>query len=133
MPESETVQIFLAKAEESLAGAESEFVNGRYNNTANRCYYASFQAAIAALDRESIRPVTDQWGHAFVQARFAGELVHRRKRYPADLRDTLTQNLSVRQRADYELQQVSEPQALRSLRRTRQFVEAIASRGGESR
>ena len=133
MPESETVQIFLAKAEESLAGAESEFVNGRYNNTANRCYYASFQAAVAALDRESIRPVTDQWGHAFVQAQFAGELVNRRKRYPGDLRDTLTQNLSSRQRADYELQQVSEPQALRSLRRTRQFVEAIASKGGESK
>jgi len=48
MAKSAISQVFLAKAEESLAGAESEFVNGRYNNCANRCYYASFQAAIAA-------------------------------------------------------------------------------------
>ena len=116
-----------------MAGAESEYVNGRYNNTANRCYYASFQAAFTALDREGIRPGNTQWGHAFVQAQFAGELVNRRKRYPSDLRDTLTQNLAVRQRADYELQRVSEPQVLRSLRRTRQFVAAITSRGGEHR
>ena len=40
---------FLAKAQESLAGAESEFAAGRYNNCANRCYYACFQAAIHAL------------------------------------------------------------------------------------
>lgn len=133
MPESETVQIFLAKAEESLTGAESEFANGRYNNSANRCYYASFQAAVAALDREGIRPIGAQWAHAFVQAQFAGELVSRRKRYPFILRDTLMQNLAVRQRADYELQQVSEPQASRSLRRTRQFLQAIAGPGDEKR
>src|SRR5205823_6359850 len=39
------------KALESLAGAESELANGRYNNAANRAYYACFQAAIAALQR----------------------------------------------------------------------------------
>jgi len=46
---SETSEGFLAKAGESLAGATSELANGRYNNTANRAYYSSFQAAIAAL------------------------------------------------------------------------------------
>ncbi len=40
---------YLDKAIESLAGAESEFANRRYNNCANRCYYGMFQAAIAAL------------------------------------------------------------------------------------
>jgi uncharacterized protein (UPF0332 family) len=43
------ITIYLAKASESLLTAESEFVNGRYNSCANRCYYACFQAAIAAL------------------------------------------------------------------------------------
>ena len=33
---------YLEKAAESLAGAESEYVNGRYNNCSNRCYYACF-------------------------------------------------------------------------------------------
>ncbi len=36
-------QLFLVKAEESLAGAESEYTSGRYNNCANRCYYACFR------------------------------------------------------------------------------------------
>jgi uncharacterized protein (UPF0332 family) len=48
--------VFLAKAKESLVGAESEFANGHYNNCANCCYYACFQASIAALIRAGIRP-----------------------------------------------------------------------------
>jgi uncharacterized protein (UPF0332 family) len=35
---NELSEIYFAKATESLAGAESEFINGRYNNCANRCY-----------------------------------------------------------------------------------------------
>lgn len=50
----ETCQIFLDKAAESLAGAESEFTHRRYNNCANRCYYGSFQAAISALLHDGI-------------------------------------------------------------------------------
>ena len=46
-----TIDLYTDKAQESLAGAESEFANGRYNNCANRCYYACFQTAIAALLR----------------------------------------------------------------------------------
>jgi uncharacterized protein (UPF0332 family) len=46
----------LNRAQESLEGAESEFASGRYNNVANRAYYACFQAAIAALDLADIRP-----------------------------------------------------------------------------
>lgn len=80
------IQAFLTKAEENLASATSEFVNGRYNACANRCYYACFQAAIAALMQAGIRPprgAQGAWGHAFVQAQFAGELVNRRKLYAA--------------------------------------------------
>lgn len=128
----EIQQIFFAKAEECLAGAESEFVNGRYNNAANRCYYACFHAAIAALAREGIESKGSHWSHAFVQAQFAGDLINRRKVYPASLRDTLNQNLALRHRADYELQYISEPQAWRSLRRTRTFIEAIGSPEGKN-
>ena len=129
MAELELTEVFLLKGEESLAGAESEFVNGRYDNAANRCYYACFQAAVAALAREGIVPARDQWGHAFVQAQFSGELVYRRKSYPSSLRDALNQNLALRQRADYKPQRVTETQALRGLRRTREFLEAIAGGG----
>jgi len=118
-------QIFLIKAVESLDGAESEFANTRYNNCANRCYYACFQAAIYALMQEGISPQGNQWGHAFVQAQFAGQLVNRRKLYSAKFRDTLERTYAVRQRADYQVQQVSNKQASRALARTREFILTI--------
>ena len=117
--------IFLFKAEESLAGAASELVNGRYNNCANRCYYACFQAAIAALMHHDIRPQGDEWSHAFVQSRFVGQLINRRKRYPVALRETLSRTLVLRERADYRLASISYEQATRALGQTRVFVEAI--------
>jgi hypothetical protein len=39
---------YLAKAQESLAGAESGLAHRRLNNCARRAYNACFQAAIAA-------------------------------------------------------------------------------------
>ena len=130
--ESLTEVIYLAKARESLEGASSELANRRFNNCANRCYYACFQGAISALLRQGIESSRDeQWTHAFVQAQFAGTLVNSRKLYPASLRDTLPQNLMFRQRADYEDQDVTDVQAQRALRRTRQFLDAIYSEGGE--
>lgn len=72
------------KALESLAGAESESAAGRFNNCANRCYYACFQAAIAALMRSGVTPLgaQRQWSHTFVPAQFVGQLINRRKVYP---------------------------------------------------
>ena len=124
-------EAFRVKAEESLASATSEFANRRYNSCANRCYYACFQAAIVALLRERIQPPrSDQrWGHAFVQAQFAGQLIIRRKLYPSSLRDVLPRLLALRQHADYELDPVGRVQAGRALGRTREFVEAIIDRG----
>lgn len=130
--ESQAKAIYLTKAQESMEGAASELANGRFNNCANRCYYACFQAAIAGLLSEGIRSSHgEQWTHAFVHSQFAGSLVSRRKIYPASLRDTLAQNLMLRQRADYEDQYVTEAQARRALGRTRQFLDAIYSEGGE--
>src|SRR5687768_10107281 len=108
---------YLAKAEESLAGAESEFVNGRYNNCMNRCYYACFQAAVAALLGTGIRPhdPRGQWGHEFVQARFAGDLVGRQHRFPSELRPALDRLLALRQTADYRPDPVTETEAGRAV------------------
>jgi uncharacterized protein (UPF0332 family) len=132
---SEAQQIFLLKAQESLAGAEAEFASARYNNCANRCYYACFQAAIAALDRAGIRPraAQAQWGHAFVQSEFVGQLINRRKLYATGLRDVLMRNLELRLAADYRREQVTQVQASRVLRRTRDFVEAVRVTEGETR
>ena len=128
-------KLYLTKALESLAGADSERVNRRYNNCANRCYYAAFQAAIAALVREGIRPTGEQWAHTFVQGQFAGQLIHRRKLYTAVLRDTLPRLQKLRHEADYATYQVTETEVARAFRRSQTFVVAIqeAARGGERR
>lgn len=127
--------VFLDKALESLAGAESEFANGRYNNCVNRCYYCCFQAAIYALAEHSLTPSAARgrttWSHEALQAAFVGELINRRKVYPADLRDVLARTHSLREAADYKREFVSETQASRALRRARSFVETINSPGGE--
>ena len=123
------ITIYLAKATESLLTAESEFVNGRYNSCVNRCYYSCFQAAIAALLREGIRP-RGQWSHEFVQAQFVGVLINQRKRYDSDLRRVLADNQIVRDQADYRPELVTPTQASRALRRSRMLVNAVQQRGG---
>lgn len=121
---------YLAKAEESLAGAESEHANRRHQNCANRAYYACYQAAVAALLQAGIRSRGARWGHDTVQAQFVGELINRRKRYPPELRDTFERLLELRQSADYAAGFVSEIQTARSLRRARVFVSAVKQARG---
>ncbi len=119
-------EIYLAKAAESLS-AENDFASGRYNSSANRCYYACFQAAVAALIQEGIWP-KEKWGHDFVQGQFVGQLTDRRKRYSSDLRQVLPDNQSLRDQADYRSDHVTQTQASRSLRRARAFVSAVQQR-----
>jgi uncharacterized protein (UPF0332 family) len=125
----QNITIYLAKAEESLRTAESEFANGRYNSCANRCYYACFQAAIAALLREGIR-ARGQWSHAFVQGQLVGVLINKRHRYESELRRVLADNQSLRDQADYRAELVTATQAGRALRRSRLFVAAVRQKGG---
>jgi uncharacterized protein (UPF0332 family) len=123
------ITIYLTKAEESLRTAESEFANGRYNSCANRCYYACFQAAIAALLAEGIR-ARGQWSHEFVQGQFVGVLINQRHLYDTQLRRVLADNQNVREKADYRPEVANATQASRALRRTRTFVAAVQQRGG---
>jgi uncharacterized protein (UPF0332 family) len=127
------VEAILLKSEESLAGAVSECANARYNNCANRAYYACFQAAVAALVREGISPPAQakRWGHDFVQARFVGDLINRRRRYPVGLRETLIQGMRQRQTADYKTERLSAIQATRGLTRAQAFVDAVLARGAD--
>ena len=94
---------FLAKAQESVAGARSEFEDGRFNNSANRSYYAVFQAGIHALILEGVRLPGGgtEWGHDFVQAQFIGQLINRRHRYETNLRSAIVDNRKLREDADY--------------------------------
>ena len=123
------ITIYLAKAEESIRTAESEFANGRYNRCANRCYYACFPAAVAALLAEGIR-ARGQWSHAFVQGQFVAVFINQRHLYDTELRRVLSDNQNLREKADYRPELVNATQASRALRRTRTFVAAVRQRGG---
>jgi uncharacterized protein (UPF0332 family) len=124
---------FLDKARESLAGSRAELAAQRYSNSANRSYYAVFQAAIHAILAESIRPPRpDNWDHGWVQSQFNGVLVNRRHRYAPELRSVLGNNYNVRTQADYSPEAVSETSASRALRRAERFVGAIVQREAQS-
>ena len=131
MSENQEAGAYFGKARESLAGAESEYANGRFNNVANRAYYAAFQAAIAALLFESIRAADEHWSHTFVQSEFAGKLIHRRRRYHSSSQDALARLETLRLQADYRGDTISRTEAGRGLRRSRDFVEAILMKRGD--
>jgi len=124
---SEEVQIYVAKAAESLASAEDDFAAARYNCCANRVYFACFQAAVAALFAAGIRPSDPrgEWSHEFVQSQFNGRLITRRKLYPARLRRVLRDAMELREKADYTTSMVNERAAKRALQEALEFVRAI--------
>lgn len=111
----------------SLSLVPREFGNRGYDNCVNRCYYACFQAAVAALIQAGIRPATRDgaWGHRFVHSRFIGQLINRRKRYPEALRQMLPDMLVLRNTADYNEHAVTEREAARALRQAREFVDRV--------
>lgn len=120
-------QMFLAKAQESLEGAEHELALGRFNNSANRAYYACFQGGIAAMVHARVFQSSgdDSWSHSFVAAQFDGMLINRRKLYGADLWNVIGRNHLVRLRADYEEDPVSQTEASRAVRRAQILLAAI--------
>jgi len=65
-----------------------------------------------------------------VQAEFSGQLVNRRKVYPADMRDTVIHAQTLRHAADYRGDMMTEKQMARNLRRAQTFVGAVISREG---
>jgi uncharacterized protein (UPF0332 family) len=55
--------MLIEKAQESLRAAELCYTEKLYNSTANRAYYAMFQATVVALERVGVRPKGEQWSH----------------------------------------------------------------------
>ena len=70
--------------------------------------------------------------HDNIQAQLTGQLINRQRRYPSTLRRILGENMVLRQSADYDADGISEIQAFRALRRSREFVEAVQRESGGS-
>lgn len=114
----------LAKAKENLAVAKWSYENDHYNASANRAYYAAFQAAIAALANVGIIK-NHRVSHGALQSLFVTELTRQRKIYPSRLKSYLPDLQRVRDDADYKLQSVSKKKASLQLKQAKEFVEQI--------
>jgi len=114
---------FLNKAEENLTAAQICFENGLFNACANRAYYAALQAAIAALAHKGIR--RDKIDHGQVQADFSGELIRRRKIYPAQFKSYLSDMQFIRDKADYTEENISQKVAYRWIPKLREMIGLI--------
>ena len=122
---------FLRKAAENLEDAEAALAAGRFNSCTSCSYYAAFQAAVAALWVEGIRPQPGTEGtlsHRMVQAEWAGRLIHRRKLYPPELRSSLLELLDLRVRADYRPDDVSGRRASRAAAASERLVRHVQAR-----
>ena len=115
---------------ESLIGAESEFSNQRYNNTANRAYYACFhpgcRGTATCRDPSFARGMESRVGAEPVRRcsdQQAPSLPH------GTARCAQPQRWFTLQSADYDEDPVTQTEANRALRRSRTFVGAIQTEG----
>ena len=120
---------YLAKAHENLAGADSELQYGRTNSCARSAYYACFHAAIAALLQAGLMAPDPArgWGHDWVHASFVGQLIQRRKLYPASLRRILPDLLVLRHKGDYRMTHVSQREAQQAVRSAQALVHTVTA------
>jgi uncharacterized protein (UPF0332 family) len=100
-----------------------------YNSCARSAYYACFHAAITALLQAGLTPPEPArgWGHDWVYASFVGQLIQRRKIYPANLRRTLPDLLALRHKADYRTTHVSQREAQQAVRSAQALVQAVTA------
>ncbi len=118
-------QIWIEKANENLASAQSCFEQGYFNACANRMYYAMFHAGMAALVKVGLLNAGKRAGHEWLQANFSRHLIHQRKIFSAKFRSYLSDAQSVRDIADYKLFSVSKDTASRELKKAKEFVSMI--------
>ena len=114
---------FMDKARENLAAAEICFENDLFNASANRAYYAAFQAAVSALADRGIKK--EKLNHQWVQAEFNSKLISRRKVYSGKVKPYLMKMQTVRNEADYDSQKISKKVARRQLSRAREMLNMI--------
>src|SRR5262245_58867907 len=93
---------YLEKARSSYVGARACFDRQAFDSCVSRCYYAVFQAVIAALIQlTDFRPSGGEWSHKATQAEFNRRLVMRRKIFSGQIGKTLLTLIEWRHRADY--------------------------------
>jgi uncharacterized protein (UPF0332 family) len=116
-------EVFMDKSKENLEIAIMAYDLCKYNASANRAYYAAFQASIALLAENGYR--IEKPEHRNIQSEFVREFIHRRKLFPAKFKSYLLELQDIRNRADYSVVDVSRKYATIQLQKTREFCKLI--------
>ncbi|MBM4257177.1 MAG: HEPN domain-containing protein [Deltaproteobacteria bacterium] len=123
---------YLEKAKSSYRGARTCLDNAAFDSCVSRCYYAVFQAAIAALiDLTDFRPQGGEWSHKATQAEFNRRLVMRRKVFPGAIGRTPLTLIEWRHRADYSPITTNRQTAKIGVSLAEAFFAAVESRIGK--
>jgi uncharacterized protein (UPF0332 family) len=118
-------ELFLQRSAQNLEAAELLFDAGLYDASANRSYYAVFDAAFVACLHFGAPVVPD---HAKVLSLFCGELVARQKIYPASLKNDLYEVQRLRVQADYKNIAVTKSKAQQSIKLTKAILTIIVGK-----
>lgn len=114
-----TADLFIKRAEESLAAAESLIESGFFRETVSRAYYSAYYAARACLSLENIHPKT----HSGTISKF-GEIFVKSGRTKVETGKLLNELEEDRQKCDYEISvDVDKKEAQRSIEDAKVFLE----------
>jgi uncharacterized protein (UPF0332 family) len=123
---------YLEKAKNSYMGARACLDNAAFDSCVSRCYYAVFQAAIAALiELTDFRPQAGEWSHKATQAEFNRCLVMRRKVFSGAIGRTPLTLIEWRHRADYSSVTTNRQTAKMGVMLAAAFLAAVESRIGK--
>lgn len=106
-------ELFLTRSAQNLRAAQVLWDAGLFDASANRSYYAAFDAAFVACLHFGVNVEPD---HAKVLSAFSSELVARRKIFPAHLKKALYDLRFTRIQADYGSSSVAKPTAQASIK-----------------
>jgi len=115
-------EAFFSKAKENLKIAQASFELGCYNASANRAYFAAFQAAIAALANTGVHSKDGKNDHWWVQSEFNDRLIKRHKIYPSKLKNYLSDMQYIRNIADYSSETIGKKTAYEQLSQSAEMI-----------
>ncbi len=113
----------LERAQAALKAAKLCLEQRLFDSAANRAYFATFQAAICALESQGIK--RKEWTHKGVHSDFVLLFVRRRKVVPASFVSALPSLMQLRHIGDYQQPGVSQRQAERAVLLAQEFVELL--------
>lgn len=113
----------LERAQAALRAANLCLEQRLFDSAANRAYFATFQAAICALEKQGIK--RNEWTHKSVHNAFVLLFVRRRKIVPASFVSALPSLMQFRHIGDYQQPGVSQRQAERAVHLAQEFMELL--------